>query len=65
MSGQILRLIVWCTACQPQQEIAFRDLVAQGRGMVPITRLKFRCKNCGSRHTDKAVSGSHMTPKID
>jgi hypothetical protein len=58
-----LRLVIWCKACRHQHEIGFQNLIDQGKGDVPIVRLKFVCRNCGSRLTDCAVSGSHLTPK--
>jgi hypothetical protein len=57
------RLVVWCKACRFQRELTFRSLVADGRGDIPITNLRFRCTNGGSRLTDAVVSGSHLTPK--
>ena len=35
----------------------------QGKGDVPVVKLRFRCENCGSRLTDCVVSGSHLGPK--
>jgi hypothetical protein len=58
-----LRLVIWCKACRHQREIGFQSIIDQGKGEVPIVHLKFVCKNCGSRLTDCAVSGSHLTPK--
>jgi hypothetical protein len=58
-----VRLLIWCKACRHQIEIGFPSLVKQGKGDIPIVRLKFRCKNCGTRLTDCVVSGSHLTPK--
>jgi hypothetical protein len=31
-------------------------LIDAGRGDVPLTRLKFRCSNCGSDRTDFVVT---------
>lgn len=58
-----VRLVIWCKACRHQREIEFQTIIDQGKGDVPIVRLKFVCANCGSRLTDCAVSGSHLTPK--
>ena len=41
----------------------FRKIVDQGMGDVPVVKLRFRCANCGSRLTDRVVSGSHLGPK--
>ena len=56
------RLVVWCKACRFQRELSFKSLVDDGRGDIPIVKLRFRCTNCGSRLTDAVVSGSHLTP---
>jgi hypothetical protein len=36
------------------------DIVAMGRGDVPLVDLKWRCTNWGSYLTDSVVSGSRM-----
>jgi hypothetical protein len=58
-----VRLVIWCKACRHQREVERQSLIDQGKGDVPIVRLKFVCANCGSRVTDCAVSGSHLGPK--
>jgi hypothetical protein len=35
---------------------SLQALVDAGRGDVPLTRLKFRCSNCGSDRTDFVVT---------
>ncbi len=57
------RQVVWCKACRNQRELSFRSLVEDGKGDVLVAHLIFRCTNCGSRPTDAAVSGSHLTSK--
>ena len=58
-----VRLIIWCKACRHQIEMEFRKIVDQGKGDVPVVKLRFRCESCGSRLTDCVVSGSHLGPK--
>jgi len=58
-----LRLIVRCKACRRQRELSGADIVAMGKGDVPLVNLKWRCTNCGSYLTDSVVSGSDMRPK--
>jgi hypothetical protein len=36
-------------------------LIDQGRGDVPLTRLRFRCSNCGSDRTDWVVTSKGAT----
>ena len=38
----------WCGGCQHQADADLHRLVESGRGDVPLTRLRFRCSNCGS-----------------
>jgi hypothetical protein len=42
------KLIVWCKACRRQRGLSGADIVAMGRGDVPLVDLKWRCTNCGS-----------------
>jgi hypothetical protein len=42
--------------CQHQTEADLHRLVETGRGDVPLTRLKFRCSNCGSDRIDFVVT---------
>jgi hypothetical protein len=50
-------LLVWCMGgCQYQAEADLHRLVETGRGDVPLTRLKFRCSNCGSDRIDFVVT---------
>ena len=37
-------------------EADLQKLIDTGRGDVPLTRLKFRCSNCGSDRTDVVVT---------
>jgi hypothetical protein len=55
-----VRLVIWCKSCRHQREIEFQIIIDQGKGDVPIVCLKVVCKNCVSRLTDCAVSGSRL-----
>ena len=37
-------------------------LIRDGRGDIPLVRLKWRCGNCRSRLTDFVVTGAHFGP---
>jgi hypothetical protein len=50
-----LCLLEWCKACQHQVPADLPALVDTGRGDVPLTELRFRCTECGSRRTDHVV----------
>jgi hypothetical protein len=55
-------LLVWCKGgCQHQAEADLHRLVETGRGDVPLTRLKFRCSNCGTDRTDWVITGKAAT----
>jgi transposase-like protein len=48
---------VWCKGgCQHQADADLHRLVESGRGDVPLTKLRFRCSNCGSDRTDFVVT---------
>jgi hypothetical protein len=38
-------------------------LIADGRGDVPLVRIRWLCGNCRTRLTDFVVSGSHLRPQ--
>jgi hypothetical protein len=38
-------------------------LIADGKGGMPLIRIKWRCRNCGSSLADFVVSGSHLRPQ--
>ena len=39
-----------------QAEADLQALIDQGKGDVPLTKLRFRCSNCGSDRTDFVVT---------
>jgi hypothetical protein len=48
---------VWCKGgCQHRAPADLQKLVDAGHGDVPLTQLRFRCSNCGSRRTDWVVT---------
>src|SRR5579872_5004136 len=57
------RLVVMCRACHRIDDADLAKLVEQGKGDVPLIRLRFRCSNCRSRLCDAVVSGSHFKPQ--
>lgn len=52
-----LRLRVTCRSCLRWLHADLQALERQGKGDVPIARLKFRCSNCGSRRVEAVVEG--------
>lgn len=50
-------LTLWCRACQHQVVADLAALVRDGRGDVPLVRLRWRCGACGSRRVESVVSG--------
>jgi hypothetical protein len=55
LRAHYVSLLVCCKgSCQHQAEADLQALTEQGRGDVPLTRLKFRC--CGSDRTDFVVT---------
>jgi hypothetical protein len=62
LQARYVRLLVWCKGgCQHQAEADLQGLVDAGRGDVPLTHLRFRCKNCGSSRTDSVVTSASAT----
>ena len=52
----------WCKGgCRHQAHADLQALIEQGRGEVPLTRLKFRCSNCGSDRTDWVIASKGAT----
>jgi hypothetical protein len=49
-------VLVRCKSCRHQADADLQALVDAGRGDVALTRLRFRCANCGSRLTDFVVT---------
>jgi hypothetical protein len=60
------RLVVFCKACRTERELSGADIVATGKGDVPLIHLKWKCPRCRtSRFTDFVVNGSHLKPPGD
>jgi hypothetical protein len=58
------RLMIWCKACRTEREMSGADIVATGKGDVPLIHLKWKCPRCRTnRFTDFVVNGSHITPR--
>ena len=53
LRARYVSLLVWC---KHQAHADLQALIDQGKGDVPLTRLKFRCSNCGSDRTDFVVT---------
>ena len=57
LRARYVSLLVWCKGgCQHQAHANLQALIDAGRGDVPLTRLRFRCSNCGSDRTDFVVT---------
>jgi hypothetical protein len=54
--ARYVRVLVFCNSCRHQADADLHALCASGRGDVPLTRLKFRCSNCGTDRTDFVVT---------
>jgi len=56
------RVLVWCKACKHQAEADLQHLIDDGRGDVPLIKLRYQCSNCasGSRFTDWVVTSGYM-----
>jgi hypothetical protein len=62
LRARYVSLLVWCKGgCQHQPEADLQKLIDARRGDVPLTRLKFRCSNCGSDRTDSVVTSKGAT----
>jgi hypothetical protein len=47
---------VFCNSCRHQTDADLGAIVAAGRGDVPLTKLRFRCSQCGTDRTDFVVT---------
>ena len=57
LRARYVSLLVWCKGgCQHQAHADLQALIDQGKGEVALSRLKFRCSNCGSDRTDFVVT---------
>jgi hypothetical protein len=53
----------WHVFCAGQRTPNFAKLIADGRGDVPLIKLKWRFGRCQSRLTGAVLTGHHMGPK--
>ena len=60
LATRYVRVMVGCKACRHQAEADLQGLVDAGRGDVPLTSMRFRCSNCGSRLTDFVVTAKEQ-----
>ena len=51
-----VRVLVFCKSCRHQADADLQALVDAGLGDVPLTKLRFRCSQCGTDRTDFAVT---------
>jgi hypothetical protein len=56
---------VFCKSCHWAIDPDFQQLIADGRGDVPLVDLKWRCGRCGSRLIDAVMSGGHLGPRAE
>jgi hypothetical protein len=53
---------VWCKACRHSVDVDLAALIRDGRGDLPLVKIKWKCGRCGSQLTDAVMTGSHMKP---
>jgi hypothetical protein len=51
-----VRVLVFCKSCRHQADADLQALIDAGRGDVPLSRLRFRCSQCGTHRTDFVVT---------
>jgi hypothetical protein len=57
LHARYLDVLVWCKGGRRHRAAAdLQKLVDTGHGDVPLTQLRFRCSNCGSRRADWVVT---------
>jgi transposase-like protein len=56
LAARFLLLRVRCRSCHHAADADLQKLIDQGRGDVPVVKLRFRCTKCGSRRTDVLVT---------
>ena len=54
--ARYVRVLVFCNSCRHQADADLHALCASGHGDVPLTKLRFRCPNCGTDRTDFVVT---------
>jgi hypothetical protein len=47
---------VYCKSCRWSSDTDFAKLIADGRGDIPLIKLRWRCGNYGSRLTDAVMN---------
>ena len=52
MASTGLRWHVWRKFCKWSADINFGKPIADGRGDIPLVKLRWRCGNCGLRLVD-------------
>ena len=57
------RIHVWCKACRHSVDADLEALIRNGKGDIPLVRLKWQCANCRSGMTDFVVTGAHFGPR--
>ena len=62
MAPSGFRVHVWCKACRHAVDADLDALIRNGKGDIPLVRLKWQCSNCRSGLTDFVVSGAHFGP---
>ena len=57
LAASYVVVLVWCKSCRHRAEADMQKLIDEGRGDVPLTRLRFRCSNCRSSLTGFVCTG--------
>jgi hypothetical protein len=60
MASTGLRWHVWRRFRKWSIDADFRQLIASGRGGVPVVKLRWRCGRCGLRTTDAIMTVGHL-----
>ena len=55
-----VRVLVFCNSCRHQADADLQAIVDAGRGYVPLTKLQFRCSQCGTDRTDFVVTSRNV-----
>ncbi len=63
LAASYVMVLVWCKSCRHQAQADMQKLIDTGMGDVPLTRLRFRCSNCGSSLTDFVVHRASHLPR--